>query len=654
MQSIFRWCSDTVGEGGLDKIAAQKMRPQPVMDISLLSDLKRKRTESPDPELAAGTRDAKRQRVEQVQVQVQPTHLPQISTTQTSPPRPRNSLADSVISDFGLDRKQSVTYADQTAAIDQLACTMDNPHTTTDMKRKQLQETIEQQFNLEILTKHRELRLIEQELAKCQTALEQLRRCEMIPFPGSDGLSETVSAGTGPSLKPRSGYTQPSAPAPWGVMDGPYTRHYAKWLIPDPTFDSILIQQMHAMNDGYGARSEGRSTRNSGAGLVKPAKTRFSRESISGIPPSQPLPSVAPRNKAGPLVIRRMMDNQFVKLVCNNCQRSDFSSVQGFLNHCRIAHKIDYKSHESAAQDCGRPLEEHEQDLAAQAPPPVGTTTARTPAPKPAPIATTTSRVHPLNTHTAPRPTWKRQRLEWAQRASSANHTPARSSNTLVTPSSVSTSFHASPFVPSATAPYLSAQFAKHGFGGDLKAVAAKAKERIELGSEDYDEEDRGGSSKSSPAVGGDAHASRTVSGAAHIDTERPQSRKGHRQPAQRPRPAPLSSLQAQKFSSEIPESPQDTNLSPHTADSNPGLVSDHDDDPVSEPDEEARSEIEPALRMSRECGDAMDVDIEVEDDGDSHGVLIRPRSMLAHGHEEMNGAGSPSRPRSSYRERVK
>jgi len=34
-----------------------------------------------------------------------------------------------------------------------------------------LQQLIEHQFNLEILTKHRELRLIDQEMARCQTAL---------------------------------------------------------------------------------------------------------------------------------------------------------------------------------------------------------------------------------------------------------------------------------------------------------------------------------------------------------------------------------------------------------------------------------------------------------------------------------------------------
>lgn len=60
------------------------------------------------------------------------------------------------------------------------------------------------------------------------------------------------------------------------------------------------------------------------------------------------------------VVLRRSTDGLLVKLVCNNCQRGDFSSIQGFLNHCRIAHKVDYKSHDAAAIDCGRPVDENE------------------------------------------------------------------------------------------------------------------------------------------------------------------------------------------------------------------------------------------------------------------------------------------------------
>jgi ADA HAT complex component 1 len=71
-----------------------------------------------------------------------------------------------------------------------------------------VQQAIEAQFNYEILLKHNELRLIEQELAKCQVSPEQLRRCSLVPFPGTEGFSQDASSGIGLALQPPSGYTE--------------------------------------------------------------------------------------------------------------------------------------------------------------------------------------------------------------------------------------------------------------------------------------------------------------------------------------------------------------------------------------------------------------------------------------------------------------
>ena len=37
-------------------------------------------------------------------------------------------------------------------------------------------------------------------------------------------------------------------------------------------------------------------------------------------------------------------DNQLVKLSCNNCNSGYFFSIQGFLHHCWVAHRVGYKS----------------------------------------------------------------------------------------------------------------------------------------------------------------------------------------------------------------------------------------------------------------------------------------------------------------------
>ena len=110
-------------------------------------------------------------------------------------------------------------------------------------------DIIQYQFGLEILIKHNELRLINQELAKCQVALEQLRRCHLIPYPvqcPTPSQMLEISSGKGPALQSTPGQSVPKWAPPFGVVEGPYARHYAKWLIPDPMFDGIQPLQHRA------------------------------------------------------------------------------------------------------------------------------------------------------------------------------------------------------------------------------------------------------------------------------------------------------------------------------------------------------------------------------------------------------------------------
>lgn len=51
----------------------------------------------------------------------------------------------------------------------------------------------------------------------------------------------------------------------------------------------------------------------------------------------------------------------YKRLECLDCKRSDFSSAQGFINHCRIAHQREYASHEAAAFACGQTVEETDE-----------------------------------------------------------------------------------------------------------------------------------------------------------------------------------------------------------------------------------------------------------------------------------------------------
>jgi ADA HAT complex component 1 len=360
-----------------------------------------------------------------------------------------------------------------------------------------VRDIIESQFGLEIMLKHEELRLINQELAKCQVALEQLRRCHLIPYQASQGTPESmlnVANGTGATLK-KNGNVPQWAPA-YGVTDGPYTRHYSKWLIPDPSFDGLQVD----MNRGYeGSRAgktllEGRATRHSFPveNSTPISKSRSQRNSSGG---SQKLQALSngyplPKGKAGPSILKRHADGQMVKLVCIDCKREDFSSTQGFINHCRIAHHRDFKSHEEAAIASGQPVEVDESGGI------VGE--------EKTPTSTDSGLVHPL-IQTAPADSNAYIDLLSRIEASIALFKqgklpgvaaiPTRANSTsLKKPHSKPAQTQNKSFVPSSQTPNLSDLLCKKGFSGNLPEIVTDAKKSVDF--EEFsslDEESDGG-----------------------------------------------------------------------------------------------------------------------------------------------------------------
>lgn len=454
-----------------------------------------------------------------------------------------------------------------------------------------LRETITAQLSLEVLLKHNELRLIDQEIAKCQVALEQLRRCGEIPYPGSRvaGVSPDVSSGTGASVLAPGNGPAPMSPAPWGVTEGPYARHYARWLLPDPRFDG------GEGDSGMLANSlvEGRSTRgNPGEMGMLAGKNRPQRGSTATKHTALSTGYPVVKEKSGPMLIRRKSDGVLVKLVCLDCRRDNFSSTQGFINHCRIAHNRNFASHDAAAMACGQSVQVDDAGIV------VGGSAEPTANP------TTPGYVHPLicSTHVATTP-WK------------SLHTPAKDLVTPRKPTPATTSVATPPstaeptyrrrsepirqppnpqFLASPATPHLSALMKSRGAGLDMDKLVEESRKPVDLGLFDDDSEtddsrlSAGARHTSLGARAGRQLMRMPVGQTAGESESRKALDRAHSPPTEQATPSrPQSFLdislagKSQSLQSRESDSLHHQTLSPHAIESNqaPSLVSDDEDD---------------------------------------------------------------------------
>lgn len=482
----------------------------------------------------------------------------------------------------------------------------DHPPKPANIDINVLRQSLDAQLSLEVLLKHNELRLIDQEIAKCQVALEQLRRCAEVPYPGSsvNGISQSVSDGTGFAVPYSGTGPPPASPAPWGVADGPYSRHYAKWLLPDPRFDG---GESPALAPPNATSAESRYTRGTFTenGYVA-GKSRAQRGSMSTRLAALPNGYPVVKEKAGPMVIKRKSDNKQVKLVCLDCRRFDFSSTQGFINHCRIAHSRTFASHDAAAEACGEPVDVDESGAI------VGGTTPSEPA-----ITVNPGSVHPLirTAHT----------IEKTATPLCNNETPSRAAR----PKKDHSATPSSPFKASPATPHLSSMLAGLGSQLNLDQIVGDAKTTVDLSEfiSEGESEDEDASEEPQVGTGARLPARTTMPQAA---SQRPTSSKRHEMPVPRDMgvstPTKVSHAPAQ-YQTFLPSAlpleesgatdmmHMDDNLSPVTVESHqaPSLVSDNEDDEF-----EAASDSDNFSSRSSDDGhddEEDDDDIEVEDD---------------------------------------
>lgn len=614
MQSMFRlasWSTESPGDKIMEKSALHKPKPMPVVEIpAFLKQIKRKRSDSPEPAPAPLVKKWK-----DAQGEVKSFAAPDAAAAAAA------TWAEPAVVDSSREQTPTVAPADvlearpkaqpcrresaskskvvkpQKPAVKVESSASDISTATMAPSLTALQQSIEAQINYEILLKHNELRLIEQELAKCQVSLEQLRRCSLIPFPGSDGPSQDVSSGVGAALQPPAGYTEPQYAAPWGVTDGPYTRHYAKWLISDVKFDPVSERALAQQAHGYFGMGEGRATRGSFAEFGSSGKARTSRTSTGTLKLPALGENPAPAPKIDPLLHKRSDNGQWVRLYCAACGHSNFSNTQGFLNHCRIKHNQVFKSHDAAAIACGVPV-----DVTEGGNPVAATEPTTTPATTPAvsfPVITNPGFVHPLVRANAPEQAKEVHRDFTTPRDAVKTNPPAKSNMTQ-----------------SPTTPHLTALLQQRGFNGDLKGLVETSRAKVDLDVMEASDDDLVDSALQTPVLAKPNQLTRLPFSAPNAaSTSKAPSRPGSKGHAGPPPRLPLA------FSTHVPRghdthmlSPVD--LSPHAVESNPGLVSDHDDDDDEDADD-AHSQPDFILND----------DVVVEDASDVEGVRERTGS---------------------------
>lgn len=184
-----------------------------------------------------------------------------------------------------------------------------------------LRSILTNQVDLEIRLKHKELKLTEDELGKCEAQMLAIRKFFEVP--------NDISFKNEPNDFTLKYYD---------VLNKSLSVNYTKlqqqqYVNEHPTFkENIFVDS-------------------------EPVHSYRTRSTTSSLRPSLPGPAVRI-----PGCLYRRTDGVVVKLTCPDCQRSNFSSAQGFLNHSRIAHSKEYTSQDAAALRCGEILPDEFQD----------------------------------------------------------------------------------------------------------------------------------------------------------------------------------------------------------------------------------------------------------------------------------------------------
>ena len=228
-----------------------------------------------------------------------------------------------------------------------------------DIPHDKLKEIITNQLDLEIQLKHRELNLNDHEIGKIESQMLILRK-----FYETSNDTKLDNEPNDFTVK----Y--------FNLLNKSFDSTYNNLKqIPEAQVQQNLLLQNQQLqnqtplfNSKYLDDSSGHVSL--GGGLSQqPGHSYRTRSTTSSLRPSATsiaLATVGGRNPGLGCLYRRT-DGVVVRLTCPICQRNNFSSAQGFLNHSRIAHSKEFTSQDAAALKCGEILPEIKQDPTGEA-----------------------------------------------------------------------------------------------------------------------------------------------------------------------------------------------------------------------------------------------------------------------------------------------
>ncbi|KAK6461296.1 NUF1 protein [Scheffersomyces coipomensis] len=268
-----------------------------------------------------------------------------------------------------------------------------------DIPIDKLKEIITNQIDLEIRLKHKELKLTEQEIGKIESQMLILRKFFEIPnnvkidnepneftLKYFDLLNKSLTLTYNDVVKNQNQIPVSSAGEglfkadyldhessirndynPYGVGHSYRTRSTTSSLRPShytfPVVQSESQTSTASTTTATAAVTAATISTAATAQIPSPGSSiSTTASSISApVPIAQNFVPARITNQHLGCLYRRT-DGVIVKLTCPDCQRSNFSSAQGFLNHSRIAHSKEYTSQDAAALKCGSIIPEIKQE----------------------------------------------------------------------------------------------------------------------------------------------------------------------------------------------------------------------------------------------------------------------------------------------------